>query len=268
MGDEPPGSGGGTYFDDPVFVPKAKGDANEDVLDGDADGVAEEGCDLVPDRVVPPPKALSKEEKIAWEETVWVLNARPMLKSIPMTLKKMWNHKQRRVWEEAKLPMKRVRKRQHFASERKMKAAAVMAIKHGHEEEPEFLVAVGNKARAIPPSQPEFTTNEMARLIHCFASEKFRPFFEILVKGVLLRVDKDIALGRPKPCEKLSAIFNTMFDELDNFSIDHLHGDDDLLELDPGEYIKRTNAILKGNIHSLTLINSDFMAIANYSIHN
>ena len=38
---------------------------------------------------VPPPKALSEEEKIPWEETVQVLNARPSrLKSIPMALKK------------------------------------------------------------------------------------------------------------------------------------------------------------------------------------
>jgi hypothetical protein len=88
-----------------------------------------------------------------------------------------------------------------------------------------------------------------------------------MLKGTPLRVGKDDKLGRPKPYEGLSAIFNNMFVEFDNFFIDHPRGDDDLLKLDPNEYTRRTNACLKGNIHSLPLINSDCMAIANYSTH-
>ena len=139
--------------------------------------------------------------------------------------------------------MKKERKMQYFASKRKRKAIVDKTVKPGHEEEHEFKAIVGEKTRAPPPSQPAFTANERARLIHCFASEEFRLFVEIMLKGTHLRVDKDDKLGRPKPYDKkLSAIFNNIFVEFDNFFIDHPHGDDDLLKLEPNEYTKKTDA--------------------------
>jgi hypothetical protein len=251
MTDELPGSAGGYDSDDPVYIPPAKGDG-----EGDAAGV-DKGVEHMNEEdeiglreaevVVLPPKSLSEEEKEAWEETVRVLNARPRLRTIPVELRKKWTQKQIRVWEEAKNAMKRERKRQYSASERKRKATVAKTIEPGHEEEPEFLAVVGKKPREPPPSQPAFTANERARLIHCFASEQFRPFVEVLLKGTQLRVEKDDKLGRPQPFVELTYIFNNMFIEFENFFIDHPHGDDDLLSLDPNEFTRRTDAFLKGD---------------------
>ncbi len=107
------------------------------------------------------------------------------------------------------------------------------------------MAATGRK-REPPPTQPPFTSNERARLSHCFASEEFRPFVKVLLKGTQLRVEKDDKLARPKPYSELCSIFNNMFIKFDYFFIGHPHGDDDLLSLDPNEYTRRTDSFLKG----------------------
>ena len=84
-------------------------------------------------------------------------------------------------------------------------------------------------------------------MIHCFASEKFRPFVEVLLKGTQLRMEKDDKLGRPQQFVELTYIFNNMFIEFKIFFIDHPHGDDDLLSLDPNEFTRRTDTFLKGD---------------------
>jgi len=61
--------------------------------------------------VIPTPKSLSKEEKVTWKETVRVLNERPHLRSVPAEFKKKWSQKQSKIWEEAKLAIRRERKK-------------------------------------------------------------------------------------------------------------------------------------------------------------
>ncbi len=85
------------------------------------------------------------------EETVRVLNERPHLRGIPANMKKKWFQKQSRVWEDAKMAMKRERKRMYSVAERKRKAAvAVEKAYQSHGEEPEFLAAIGKKVPSHP----------------------------------------------------------------------------------------------------------------------
>ena len=77
----------------------------------------------------------------------------------------------------------------YSAAESKRKAdGSVQRVKQGHGEEPEFLAVIGVKKNS-PPTQPAFTANERAQLIHCSATEEFRPFVKVLLKGTQLRVE-------------------------------------------------------------------------------
>ena len=96
--------------------------------------------------MIPTPKSLTDKEKEAWEESVRLLNERPQLRGIPAEVKKKWSPKQIIVWENAKMVVKRERKRMYSAAERKKKVVVVVwPVEQRHGEEPEVLAATGKK---------------------------------------------------------------------------------------------------------------------------
>ena len=110
------------------------------------------------------------------------------------------------------------------------------------------MAASGSRSRAPPPSQPAFSQNERARLVHCLATDEFRPYIEYMLKGTQLRVDMDDKIGRVQPFRELATIFNDWKMDFQNFFENHPNGDDDLRGIDPNQCnVKRTDAFLKGN---------------------
>ena len=76
---------------------------------------------------IPTPEYLTNEEEEAWEESVRLLNERPQMRTIPAEVKK-WSQKQIRVWEDAKMAVKRERKRMYSAAEKKIIAAGSVQL--------------------------------------------------------------------------------------------------------------------------------------------
>ena len=178
---EPHGSGGGTDSEEPVIVPP-----ESQVLDLPVESPAYEGDDHEegPDVIVLPPDNLTSEQISSWQTTVAVLKEKPKLRAPPAALKRKWTQAQVEVWYVVKLAIKKERRRLYQASERKRKADAIAKKRQpGHDEEPEFMAASGSRARAPPPSQPAFSSNERARLVHCLASDEFRPYIEVMLRG-------------------------------------------------------------------------------------
>ena len=178
-----------------------------------------------------------------------VLKEKPKLRAPPAALKRKWSEAQERVWYAVKLAIKKERRRLYQLNERKRKAAyRPKKALPGHEEEPEFMAASGSRSRAPPPSQPAFSQNERARLVHCLATDEFRPYIEYMLKGTQLRVDMDDKIGRVQPFRELATIFNDWKMDFQNFFENHPNGDVDLRGIDPNQCnVKRTDAFLKGN---------------------
>jgi len=251
--DERAGSGGGTDSE-------AEAEAEVAPLDPcEADkspGAAKEGDDNDNDSfvVVLPPKSLSADEIEAWQETVAILKTNPKMRVPPPLLKRKWTMAQASVWDVVKLAIKKEKRRLYQVSERKRKAAAMEAksaakkrTQVGHSEEPEFLAATASASRTPPPSQPAFSANERARLVHCLASDEFRPYVEIMLKGTQLRVDLDDKVGRIVPFREVARIFNDREMVFSNHFENHPNGDDDLRAIDPMSCtFTRTDAFLKG----------------------
>jgi len=212
---EPPGSGGGSDFVEPVIVPP-----NSQVHEPNAVSPTHGGDDNDEglEAVALPPKDLTSEEIEARHTTVSVLKEKPKLRAPPTALKRKWSEAQERVWYAVKLAIRKERRRIYQVSERKRKAATMSKkALPGHEEEPEFVAASGSRARAPPPSQPAFSANERARLVHCLATDEFRPYIEVMVKGTQLRVDMDDKVGRVQPFRELATIFNDWTMDFTNY---------------------------------------------------
>jgi hypothetical protein len=112
-------------------------------------------------------------------------------------------------------------------------------------ENPEAVVVAGGKARA-PPSQPPFSHNEKARLVHAIAFDAFKPFVEVMLRGVTDRRGIDDKLSRALPFKELAIIFNNIEIEFDNFFQFYEHGDEELRSLDPNDFKERPESTIKG----------------------
>ena len=106
---------------------------------------------------------------------------------IPSNLDGNWNNMQKHVWAKTKVELQRVERRLYAARRRATnksgKVPVVVKVQEGHTEGPETLAASRGKKR-ITPSQPPFTNEDKARLVHCIASPEFRSCVEIMLKGV------------------------------------------------------------------------------------
>ncbi len=116
----------------------------------------------------------------------------------------------------------------------------------GHTEDPKAVAAAGGKKPRGSTSQPPFSANEKARLVHCIASIEFRPCVEVMLRGVTERVGIDDKLNRVNPFKELAILFNDDDMVFDNFFVDHAHGDNEPAGLDPNNFIERTDMFLKG----------------------
>ena len=199
----------------------------------------------------PPPVELNNQEKDAWEDTVkfikfCMMTSAKVSVKIPIDLDGKWNKAQKLIWPLAKVELAKVEKR--IAAVRRhaaMKTGKVSSRKEGHTEDPEALAAAGGKKRNTP-SQPPFTANEKARLVHCIASPEFRYCVEIMLRGVIEREAIDDKLNRVNTFKELAILFNNEEMVFDNFFVGHEHEDEDLTSLDPNDFIERTESFLKG----------------------
>ena len=125
----------------------------------------------------------------------------------------------------------------------KRKAPVVQQV--GHNKKSEFLAT--QEARKITTrAHAAFTTNERARLIHCFVHEDFGACVDILLKGTTLRVDMDDTIGRMRPWSKLARTFNDNNMNFENHFSGHPNGDEDFCSLEPIQFSTRRDAFLKG----------------------
>ncbi len=125
-------------------------------------------------------------------------------------------------------------------------ASRVMKVEIlGHKEDPEAVAVAGGKQRT-QASQPPFSNNEKARLVHVVASDEFRPCVEVMLRGTTHRYDVDDKLGRVLPFRELALVFNNKDMVFENFFEDHEHGDEDLRSIDPNDFKERPENFPKG----------------------
>ena len=85
----------------------------------------------------------------------------------------------------AKAGVTKAERRVEVAQRRAKARATTQRLKMeivGHTEDPEAVAATGGKQRNAP-SQPPFTSNEKARLVHCVACPEFRSCVELMLRG-------------------------------------------------------------------------------------
>jgi len=203
----------------------------------------------------PPPPHLSDVEKDTWLDTVALVKlcrqqGTKVPVKIPSDLDGKWSNAQKLIWVAAKAELNKVKRRmdavRRRAGDKKApaKAGGGEKGKEGHTEDPEAVAASGVAGRSAP-SQPPFTGNEKARLVHCIASQEFRPCVEVMLRGVTERVEIDDKLSRVNVFKELATVFNNDEIVFDNFFADHPHGDEELRGLDPNLFRERTESFLK-----------------------
>ena len=80
--------------------------------------------------------------------------------------------------------------------------------------------------------------------MHCVACDEFKPFVEVILRGIKDRQAIDEKLFRALLFKELASIFNTPEIVFDNFFEDHEHGDKELRNFDPNNFTERPKSVL------------------------
>ena len=203
--------------------------------------------------VCPPPDKYTADEKKAWVETVeYVRRCRKEDRKVPIKLPTdlfvKWTEEQKPIWPVAKAEVYKLQARINAVRRRAEARAASRVVKRErtrHMEDPEAVAASGGRAKSTP-SQPPFTANEKARLVHCVVCEEFRPCVEVMLRGLTDRLDIDNKVDRINPFEVPTRIFNNKDIVFDSFFENHAHGDEELRSLDPNDFRERPGSFIKG----------------------